>query len=273
MGARADLVVCPGGAQALETDSGPSDRAFRSPGRPRGDWRGGAGLRAGVRLRCSLGPGCGAPAGTKGVSAPRLLSHTEGALRSGCGVLSTGGHGTPPPSLPALRGGCDGGLAHRWADLTVPQWPTEEAHPAAWPARPLCLGHLLSASVLVPRLTPASHTLTHGPRPQGRGGRAWSLQPQARSGREGHTFPRSAPPARFAQPRRAHCWPGLDWPPGLRHFPLVPQRPALLLASSRQASPCSRQPRAPPRWPSPWRGAKPSACGWRGALPGGPRPS
>lgn len=175
-------------------------------------------------------------------------------------------------------GGCDGGLAHRWPDLTVPQWPTEEAHRCS-----------LASPPPLPRTPPLSLRPCPAPHPRVTHAHTWSsatrsrrqgLEPAAPGSQRagGPHLPKVSSSGSLcpAAPRPLLAGPGLAaWPPALPACPPAPsaQHPALLLASSRQASPCSRQPRAPPRWPSPWRGAKPSACGWRGALPGGPRPS
>lgn len=172
-------------------------------------------------------------------------------------------------------GGCDGGLAHRWPDLTVPQWPTEEAHRCSLASPPpLSASDTSSQPPSLSRASPPRHTRAHmvlGHKVEAAGPGACS--PRLAAG--GRATPSQGQLLRLALPSRAAPTAGRAWTgrlaSGTSRLSPSAQHPALLLASSRQASPCSRQPRAPPRWPSPWRGAKPSACGWRGALPGGPQ--
>lgn len=140
----------------------------------RAAWRGAAGAQPGTRAWGS----CRGRRGSPCFGTPPALPHQGGFRFQDVGICL---RVDTAPLLPLSRLSSDGGLVHRWADPTVPQWPKKEAHRsslATWkakgPAYPLSLGDLLSAFVFVPCLTP-HHTCAHtGAAPHPRSLATWA---------------------------------------------------------------------------------------------------
>lgn len=122
-------------------------------------------------------------------------------------------------------GGCDGGLAHRWPDLTVPQWPTEEAHRCS-----------LASPPPLPRTPPLSLRPCPAPHPRVTHAHTWSsatrsrrqgLEPAAPGSQRagGPHLPKVSSSGSLcpAAPRPLLAGPGLAaWPPALPACPPAP---------------------------------------------------
>lgn len=137
-------------------------------------------------------------------------------------------------------GGCDGGLAHRWPDLTVPQWPTEEAHRCS-----------LASPPPLPRTPPLSLRPCPAPHPRVTHAHTWSsatrsrrqgLEPAAPGSQRagGPHLPKVSSSGSLcpAAPRPLLAGPGLAaWPPALPACPPAPSTSARLLPAGLPLQP------------------------------------